>query len=181
MPGCPPWRRVLLTSPVAALAALALSVPASSAVAASGHSSQRLHPYHVGHFHPVGSHWALKVVHLNRFGNSHVRRADSHNHGPGADHRYVLVRISGRLLSHGVGDLGYDESFRLLVAGHRYPPAHVFLWHGLPQSGTVTHGEVVVAKIPFRVTRKDASHRMILRAVSQLDWRPAPRFFRTRN
>jgi hypothetical protein len=38
-----------------------------------------------------------------------------------------------------------------------------------------------VAKVPFLVTRHDASHRMILRAVSQLDWRSAPRFFRTRN
>ena len=181
MLGCPPWRRILCSAPVAVVAALALTVPASAAGALSHHSSQRLHPYHVGHFHSVGTHWNLKVEHLNRHGNSHVRRADAHNRQAGSGYRYVLVRISGKLTSHGVGGLGYDESFRLLVNGHDYAPANVFLWHGLQQSGTVHHGEVVVAKVPFRVTRHDASHRMILRAVSQLDWRSAPRFFRTRN
>jgi hypothetical protein len=181
MLGCPPWRRILCSAPVAVLAAaLALTVPASAS-AASVHQSQRLHPYHVGHFHSVGTHWNLKVEHLNRYGNSHVRRADARNRPAGAGYRYVLVRISGRLASHGIGGLGYDESFRLLVDGRSYAPANVFLWHGLQQSGTAHHGEVVVAKIPFRVTRHDASKRMILRAASQLDWRSAPRYFRTRN
>jgi hypothetical protein len=181
MLGCPPWRRILASAPVAILAALALSVPASAAGASSHHAPQRLHPFHVGHFHSVGSHWNLKVEHLNRHGNAHVRRADSHNHAPGAGYRYVLVRICGKLASHGVGGLGYDESFRLLIGAHSYSPANVYLRRGLQQSGTVSHGEVVVAKVPFRITRSDASHRMILRAVSELDWHAAPKFFRTRN
>jgi hypothetical protein len=181
MLGCPPWRRIVCSAPVAVLAALALTVPASAAGGSSHHSPQRLHPYHVGHFHSVGTHWTLKVEHLNRHASAHVRHVDAHNRPAGLGHRYVLVRISGKLTSHGIGDLAYDQSFRLLVGGHSYAPANVFLWHGLQQSGTVHAGEVVMAKVPFRVTRRDASHRMILRAVSQLDWHSPARYFRTRN
>jgi hypothetical protein len=179
MAGRPRWRRILLTVPVAVLAALALCLPATGAATAPHDSHQQLHPYRIGHFHAVGSHWHLKVEHLNRNGNGHVRHADRHNRAAGARHRYVLVRVRGKLAAAGVGSLAYDESFRLLVDGRRHAPAHVFLWHGLPQSGTVDHGEVVVVKIPFRVSRAEARKPMILRALSQLDWQSAPRFFRT--
>jgi hypothetical protein len=179
MPGRPPWRRILATAPVAVLAALALAVPASGAAASAQHPSQAAHPYQVGHFHAVGSHWNLKVEHLNRNGNADVRLADPLNHAPRPGYRYVFVRVSGKLASHGVGGLGYDESFRLLIGAQTYSPANVTLRHGLPQCGVVNHGQVVVAKIPFLVPRTQLSHPMVLRALSQLDWHSAPRFFRT--
>jgi hypothetical protein len=178
MPGRPPWRRILAIAPVAVVTALALVAPTSAAAAASTHSKQALHPYHVGHFHAVGSHWNIKVEHRNLHGNYDVRHADAFNRAPRHGYRYVLVRISGRLLSQ-VGGLAYDEKFRLLVGGQPLSPAHVNLRHGLEQSGIVNHGQVVTAKIPFLVKHSQLHQRMILRAVSQLDWRSAPRFFLT--
>lgn len=133
----------------------------------------------MGHFHPVGSHWTLKVEHRNLRGDRVVRRADPLNPAPRPGYRYVLVRVSGRLLSHGVGGLGYDESFRLLVGHRRYHPVRVTLHRGLPESGVVSHGMVVTAKIPFLVAHRDLRRRMILRAASLLDWHSAPRYFRT--
>jgi hypothetical protein len=178
MPAGPPWR-IPATAPVAVLAAVALAVPASGAAASARHLSQAAHPYQVGHFHAVGSHWNLKVEHLNRNGNADVRRADPLNRAPRPGYRYVFVRVSGKLTSHGIGGLGYDESFRLLVDTHSYAPSTVTLRHGLPQCGVVRHGQVVVAKIPFLVKRSQLSRRMVLRALSQLDWHSTPRFFRT--
>jgi hypothetical protein len=175
MLGRPPWRRLLAGTPVALIAALSLAMPASGA-AASTPSVQ--HPYRVGHFHQVGTHWNLKVEHRNMHGNRDVRLADPLNLAPGRGHRFVLIRVNGKLVS-GVGGLGYDESFRLIVGRHVYRPAHVELRHGLPQSGVVSHGMVVMAKIPFLVSHRDLHRRMILRATSLLDWHSAPRYFRT--
>jgi hypothetical protein len=87
--------------------------------------------------------------------------------------------VSGKLVTHGIGGLGYDESFRLLIGRHVYRPAHVVLRHGLPQSGVVSHGMVVMAKVPFLVAHGDLHRQMILRAASLLDWHSAPRYFRT--
>jgi hypothetical protein len=178
MPGRPPWRRILATAPVAVVTALALVAPTSASAAAATHSKQALHPYRVGHFHAVGSHWNIKVEHRNLHGNDDVRHADAFNRAPKSGYRYVLVRVSGRLLSQ-VGGLGYDEKFRLLVGGHALSPARVSLRHGLEQSGIVNHGQVVTAKIPFLVKHSQLHQTMILRAVSQLDWQSPPRFFRT--
>jgi hypothetical protein len=178
MPGRPPWRRILATAPVAVLTALALVAPSSASAAASTHSSQALHPYRVGHFHAVGSHWNIRVEHRNLHGNYDVRHADAFNRAPQPGYRYVLVRISGRLLSR-VGGLAYDEKFRLLVGGQLLSPARVNLRHGLEQSGIVNHRQVVTAKIPFLVKHSQLHQQMILRAVSQLDWQSPPRFFLT--
>jgi hypothetical protein len=178
MPGRPPWRRILATAPVAVVTALALVAPTSAAAAPTTHSSRALHPYNVGHFHPVGSHWSIKVVHRTLHGNDDVRHADGFNRAPRHGYRYVLVRISGRLRSQ-VGGLAYDEKFRLLVGGHTLSPAHVTLRHGLEQSGVVNHGQVVTAKIPFLVRHSQLQQRMILRAVSRLDWQSPASFFRT--
>jgi hypothetical protein len=178
MPGRPPWRRILATAPVAVVTALATVAPTSAAAAGSTQSSQPLHPYRVGHFHAVGSHWNIKVEHRNLHGNDDVRHADAFNRAPAHGYRYVLVRIGGRLLSQ-VGGLAYDEKFRLLVGGHTLSPAHVNLRHGLEQSGVVNRGQVVTAKIPFRVKHSQLHQQMILRAVSQLDWQSPPSFFRT--
>jgi hypothetical protein len=176
MLGRPPWRRFLTASPVALIAALALAVPAA---AASSANPSFQHPYPVGHFHAVGSHWNLKVEHLNRTGNRDVRLADPINPAPRHGYRYVFVRVSGKLLSSGPGGLAYDESFRLVIGHHRYAPAHVTLRHGLPQSGVVSHGMVVTAKVPFLVKQRDLKRRMILRACSQLDWHSPAKYFRT--
>jgi hypothetical protein len=176
MLGRPPWRRLLAATPVALIAAFALAVPAAAAPAVD-RSLQ--HPYRIGHFHAVGSHWNLKVEHLNRNGNRDVRLADPFNPAPRPGYRYVFVRVSGKLLSHGPGGLGYDESFRLVVGHHSYAPAHVTLRHGLPQSGVVSHGMTVMAKVPFLVKHRDLKTRMILRACSQLDWHSPAKYFRT--
>jgi hypothetical protein len=176
MLGRPPWRRSFAAAPVALIAALVLAVPAAGAPAASNRSLH--HPYHVGHFHAVGSHWNLKVEHRNLHGNRDVRRADPFNPAPRPGYRYVLVRVSGKLLSH-VGGLGYDESFRLVIGHHRYAPAQVQLRRGLPESGVVSRGMVVTAKIPFLVKHRDLKRRMILRACSMLDWDSPPKYFRT--
>jgi hypothetical protein len=163
MPGRPPWRRILATAPVAFVMALALVAPTSAAsAAASTHSKPALHPYRVGHFHAVGSHWNIKVEHRNLHGNHDVRHADAFHHAPWQGYRYVLVRIGGRLLAQ-VGGLAYDEKFRLLVGGHALSPAHVDLRHGLEQSGIVNHGQVVTAKIPFLVKHSQLHQQMILR------------------
>jgi hypothetical protein len=178
MPGRPPWRRILATAPIAIVTALTLVAPTSATAAAATQPSQALHPYRVGHFHAVGSHWNVRVEHRNLHGNYAVRHADEFNRAPEHGYRYVLVRISGRLLSQ-VGGLAYDERFRLLVGGHALSPARVNLRHGLEQSGIVNHGQVVTAKIPFLVKHSLLHQQMILRAVSQLDWQSPPRFFRT--
>jgi hypothetical protein len=62
---------------------------------------------------------------------------------------------------------------------HTLSPAQVSLRHGLAQSGIVNHGQVVTAKVPFLVKRSRPHRRMILRAVSRLDRRSPPRYFRT--
>jgi hypothetical protein len=49
----------------------------------------------------------------------------------------------------------------------------------LEQSGIVNHGQVVTAKILFLVKHSQLHQQMILRAVSELDWKSPARFFRT--
>jgi hypothetical protein len=176
--GRPPWRRILATAPVAVVTAIALVAPTSASAAPAARSLQALHPYRIGHFHAVGSHWNIKLEHRNLHGNYDVRHADAFNRSPQHGYRYVLVRIRGQLHAK-VGGLGYDEKFRLLVGTHIYSPAHVSLRHGLPQTGIANHGGVVVAKVPFLVKHSQLHEQMILRAVSQLDWHSAPRYFRT--
>jgi hypothetical protein len=171
-------QRILLVGSVAVITSLALAIPASVSSAAANHS--KAHPYTVGHFHRVGTRWAIKVLSRDLHANRQVHRASHGNAAPPEGFRYVLVKVRGKLTCSGVGGLGYDESFRLIVNGRRYSPANVDLHHGLAQTGVVHRGEVVTGEVPFLVTISDlqAGH-IVLRAASQLDWHSPAGFFRT--